>query len=170
MMEGSIFLQEIDGYSLEELELIYEQQKDLYSEEELKIIKGKIDQLKGNTAKKTELRECPKCGGPISYKEEICRFCGYQLVEKNNNIEAHHESKNSGKGRAWILLFKSMLWIVLIGFFVVGILLLTIFAENREYGYGVLVLFICIIAGLLSYCWWHDDAGCNGEPQKMHNK
>ncbi|MCI8964984.1 MAG: hypothetical protein HFJ43_01310 [Clostridia bacterium] len=40
------FLQEIEDNSLEELELIYETQKELYTEEERIIIKTKIDDFK----------------------------------------------------------------------------------------------------------------------------
>ena len=40
------FLQEIEDNSLEELELIYETQKELYTEEERIIIKTKIDYFK----------------------------------------------------------------------------------------------------------------------------
>ncbi len=88
------FLKEIEGYTVEELELIYETQKDLYSEEEMALIYERIKYLEQMEKEKTEKSHpkeiaCSKCGGPNLFENDHCVFCG-EKIRKNNYVESNN--------------------------------------------------------------------------------
>lgn len=71
-MDEKKFLKEISEYTIDELILIFETQKDLYSEEEMSLIEKRIQELEEKEER--ERREyieqhlpkeiqCPKCDG-----------------------------------------------------------------------------------------------------------
>ena len=67
------FLKEIEEYSVDELELIYETQKDLYTGEEMNLIKKQLELYEQKEKEKIEKMlpkeiKCSKCEGPIPLK------------------------------------------------------------------------------------------------------
>ena len=100
-MEKEDFLEEIKDNTLDELEFIYETQKDLYSQEEMEIIKDKIEDFKKKEIEKIEKMlpkeiECPKCFGPNEFKNESCTFCGAKLnKEKYYTLEYYNNYKEN---------------------------------------------------------------------------
>lgn len=73
------FLKEIEEYSVEELELIYETQKDLYTDEEMILIKKQIELYEQKEKEKIEKLlpkeiKCSKCEGPNAFENDECVF------------------------------------------------------------------------------------------------
>lgn len=94
-MNKDDFVKEIETYPLDDLELIYETQKELYSDEEMHLIKDMINHKKSVIdKKKKEIKKqmieqiiprlpeeliCPKCEGPNPFKNDVCQFCGFKF-------------------------------------------------------------------------------------------
>ena len=152
------FYKEAQAYSLEELNLIYETQKDLYSEEEIRVISDVIIQKKQEEKEeieKTILSKlpkeiiCPKCDGPSPFENDTCRFCGckldkhkyyqleyYEKIEENSTIEASKDSH--------VFQYVISFIIPLIGFILGAILLSKDSEDEKSLGKS------CIIIGIIS--------------------
>jgi len=97
------FMEEIKGYSIEDLYLIYETQKDLYTEEEMELIKKQIQLYEKEEEKKFYASlpkdiTCHKCDGINSIENEVCIFCGASLNKRKQNFFdsfKNHESDNT---------------------------------------------------------------------------
>ena len=83
------FLKEIEEYSSEELELIYETQKDLYTVEEMTLIKERLEIYEKAEKEKIEKMlpkeiKCHKCDVSSSYSTSISDIVdlqfGHQLI------------------------------------------------------------------------------------------
>ena len=90
-MDTRSFLEEISDYSLDDLKLIFETQKDLYSSEEMELIRCRIQKLEEREAKQKQAfimknlpKEilCPKCDGINSFKNDHCCYCDYVFDKK----------------------------------------------------------------------------------------
>jgi len=97
------FLKEIEGYTIEELELIYETQKDLYSEEEMALIYEQIkhlEKMEQERIDKSHPKEiaCSKCGGPNLFENDHCVFCGEKIIKNNyEESDPYNRVDNSEK-------------------------------------------------------------------------
>lgn len=156
-MDKEEFLKEIKDNTLDELEYIYETQKDLYSEEEMAIIKNVIDNIKKKERedKEKEIKkllpkeiECPKCLGPNLFENEECSFCGAKLdKEKYYNIEYYNnydKSKDEQEERSYSFQYVISFLIPLIGFILGAILMAKDEEEKVNIGKT------CIILGIAS--------------------
>lgn len=153
-MDKNKFLEEIKDNTLDELEYIYETQKDLYSEEEMKIIEEKIEQFKREERERIEKMlpkeiECTKCFGMNAFENDYCTYCNakldkqkyysaeyYETLEDENNSDEESESYTF----QYIISFL----IPLIGF-IVGAIMMT--KDNKE---KVSVGKKCIVIGIFS--------------------
>ena len=77
MNNNEDFLTEIKSYSLDDLELIYETQKDLYTVEEMAYIRRQIEQRKEKENDNEKIKKllpkeiiCSKCDGPNSFEND----------------------------------------------------------------------------------------------------
>lgn len=156
-MNKEKFLEEIKDNTLEELELIYETQKDLYSEEEMVIIKNKIDDFKKKEQEKIKKLlpkeiECPKCFGPNPFESDKCSFCGAKLnKEKYYNLgyyENDKESDESEEKTSYSFQYIISFLIPLVGFILGAILLSKEQIEEREVGKKCII--IAIISMIIS--------------------
>lgn len=157
-MNTEEFLNEIKEYSLDDLRLIYEGQKDLYSQEELKIIYDKITHLEEeeNKAKETWIKEhlpkeinCPKCDGPNSSENDCCSFCGYKfdknqflILDENENCKC--DNKEDEEDESYTFQYIISFLIPLIGFIIGAIFLTKDNKEEKEVGKG------CILVAIVS--------------------
>ena len=97
IIDREAFLKEIEGNTLDELELIYETQKNLYSDEEMMIISEKIEYIKEEEKREKEEKikkllpkeiECECCFGINAFENDKCCFCDAVLnKEKYYDIE-----------------------------------------------------------------------------------
>lgn len=142
------FTKEIQEYSIEELELIYETQKDLYSEEEMQLIKMRIkelSQLEKEEFEKNLPKEiiCEKCEGPNSFVNDSCIFCGTKLEkDKYYNREYYEKSYDIGNENKFIYVISFL--IPLIGFILGAILLSKNSSDEKSLGKD------CIMSGITS--------------------
>ncbi len=146
------FLKELQDYSLEELELIYETQKDLYSEEEMQLVKERIEEI--NQQEKERIEKllpkeilCEKCDGPNPFENDTCAYCGakinkakYYSAEYYDNPEEIIEKEESGNTFRYVISFL----IPLIGYILGAILLSKDNEEEKSAGQS------CIILGIVS--------------------
>ena len=157
-MDVNAFLKEIDEYSIDDLELIFDTQKDLYSQEEMDIIHKRIEFLKQeefNKLLKNLPKEvnCEKCDGPNHFENDKCVFCG-QILDKakyydieyyktsNEDEDFEEDLVESGSSNTFTYIISFL--IPIIGY-IVGAILLTK-ESNDEKSVGK----TCIILGILS--------------------
>ena len=150
------FLKEIKEYSIDELELIYETQKDLYTIEEMDMIRKQIEllQKKEKKAEKEKIEKmlpkeikCSKCEGPNSFKNDTCIFCGatlekskyYNLDYYSNNEDIQEREVDSNTFR-YVISFL----IPLVGYILGAILLSKDNADEKSIGKS------CIVLGIVS--------------------
>ena len=102
-MDKEKFLEEIKDNTLEDLEIIYETQKDLYSEEEMEIIKKRINEFKEKAEKEKQEKikkllpkeiECPSCFALNSFSNEECISCGCKLDKSKYYTLEYYENKD----------------------------------------------------------------------------
>lgn len=148
------FLKEIEEYSSEELELIYETQKDLYTVEEMTLIKERLEIYEKAEKEKIEKMlpkeiKCHKCDGPNLFENDECIFCGAKLDKdkyysleyyKNKDIDMESESEGGSNAFRYVISFL----IPLIGYILGAILLSKDSAEEKDVGKN------CIILGIVS--------------------
>ena len=148
------FLKEIEEYSVDELELIYETQKDLYTEEEMSLIKKQLELYEKEEKEKIEKMlpkeiNCSKCEGPNSFENETCVFCGAKLDKKKyysleyyENQDADIEIETGGESNTFRYVISFL--IPLIGYILGAILLSKDSDEEKSVGQN------CIILGIVS--------------------
>lgn len=90
--------EELEGYSLDELQEIHDTQQDLYSVEELgrisELISARRDALDAECRRLDamveerlpDVMECQKCGGPNKFSNVKCKFCG-AVLDKSEYYE-----------------------------------------------------------------------------------
>ena len=154
------FIKEIDGYSIEELELIYETQKDLYTEEEMSLIKKHLEQCKKTEKEKLEKMlpkeiNCSKCDGPNAFENNNCVFCGAKL-NKNKYYTLDYYDKNGGKENSKkdfdIFSYVMSFLIPLVGYILGSILLSKDNPDEKSMGKTCITLgFVSIIVYALIY-------------------
>lgn len=159
-MVQSNFMAELEKYTLDELELIYETQKDLYSAEEMDLILQRIDALKAEEKKKLdawieeklpkEIR-CPKCDGPNSFSNDCCDFCGHKFNKSKYYDPEYYTSGDEiasedvqEQGRSYTFHCVISFLIPLIGFILGAIML------GKDDEEEVSVGKMCIILGIAS--------------------
>lgn len=156
-MNNEKFLEEIKDTTLEELEIIYETQKDLYSKEEMTIIKSKIDDFKKKEIEEIEKLlpkeiECPKCFGPNSFENNECSFCGAKLnKEKYYDLEYYKNDKENNEieeETSYSFQYIISFLIPLIGFILGAILLSKEDIEERNVGKKCII--IAIVSMIIS--------------------
>jgi len=148
------FLKEIEEYSVDELELIYETQKDLYTGEEMNLIKKQLELYEQKEKEKIEKMlpkeiKCSKCEGPNSFENDECVFCGAKLDKKKYYSLEYYESQcadieteSGGEGNTFRYVISFL--IPLIGYILGAILLSKDSAEEKAVGQN------CIILGIVS--------------------
>lgn len=148
------FLKEIEQYSVDELELIYETQKDLYTDEEMSLIKKQLElheKLEKEKIEKMLPKEiiCSKCEGPNPFENDVCAFCNAKLdKEKYYSLEYYEsqddeiESESEGESNTFRYVISFL--IPLIGYILGAILLSKDSAEEKTVGQN------CIILGIIS--------------------
>lgn len=159
-MNTQEFLKEIEQYSIDELELIYDTQKDLYSAEELDAINQRIQEIrkKEQDAINAWIEQnlpkeinCPKCEGPNPFENKVCSFCGYVFDKSKyydpefyNSNEDNDEYDDSAKGENHTFQCIISFLIPLVGFILGAILL----GKDNEDDKGLGKT--CIILGIVS--------------------
>lgn len=78
----SNLLDEIEQMPDDELELIFDEQKDLYTAEELRLIELELDRRGLYTIPPNEI-PCQKCDGINPYEYKKCKYCG-AVIDKND--------------------------------------------------------------------------------------
>jgi hypothetical protein len=148
------FLNEIKDYSIKDLELIRDTQKDLYTAEEMKVICDVIEEKTYHLIQERLPKEikCPKCDGPNLFEKDVCQYCGckidkrkyfdinYMSEEENEEETQVENDKQDGYGFQYVISFL----IPLIGYILGAILLSREDEESRSHGK------VCIILGITS--------------------
>jgi len=159
-MNTQELMKEIQQYSIDELELIYDTQKDLYSSDELEVIYQQIQAVrrKEEEAKKAWIEQnlpkeivCPKCEGPNPFENNECAFCGcvfdkakYYDPDFYNPYEEGGAPNNDVKGESHTFQCVISFLIPLVGFILGAILLGKDKEEDKSLGKT------CIILGIVS--------------------
>ena len=109
---GSL-IAELEGYTLDELEYIYETQQDLYSAEELRgmpeLISSRRAAYEAEKGRIEELLEdflpnelpCHKCGGNNAFANTRCKFCNVELDKSKCYARARLELLDGLKDGAY---------------------------------------------------------------------
>lgn len=150
----NMFLDEINGYSIEELQLIYSTQQDLYTNEEMHIIRERLIFLKDKFIQehlpKTII--CSKCDGENDFNNNNCSYCGASIDKRKfYNIEYYNEENNQEELDEIETENKSFLFQYIFSFiipltgFILGAILLSNDDENRQS-----VGKSCIVLGIIS--------------------
>lgn len=149
----NLFLDEINKYSIEELEIIYNTQQDLYTKEEMQIIQKRLKFLKDKFIQEQLPKKikCSKCDMENDFENDKCPYCGisidkskfynieYYNVEEIEEDEPYYESH----GFQYVVSFI----IPIIGF-ILGAILLGKDDENKQ-SVGKL----CIVLGIISFAF-----------------
>lgn len=160
-MNTNSFLEEISTYSIYDLKLIFETQKDLYSAEEMELIQNRIQELeeKQSQAQKEFIEKnlpkeilCPKCDGANPFENDTCCFCGYKLDKRKYYSIEFYQNDDSGEivaqeeenSSSYTFQFVISLLIPLVGFILGSILL----GKDDEYKKSKGKT--CIILGIVS--------------------
>lgn len=157
-MENKDLVTEISTYSLDDLKLIYETQRDLYSEEEMKIIFKRIQDIEMAEVERKQafITEhlpneiiCPKCDGPNSFENEKCCFCGHVFDKRKFYTMEHYESNEANKTdvekeESFMFQYIISFIVPLVAFILGAILLGKDDYEEKRHGK------ICIILGIIS--------------------
>ena len=158
---------------MDDLQLIYETQKDLYSIEEMEIIHSRIQTLgkEKQDALNAWIQEnipkeipCPKCDGPNAFQNECCSFCGHILDKAkyynpdfyfSQEEKVEDEDRDEESYRSFAFQYIISFIIPLIGFILGAILLGKDDDEEKSVGKACIILGIvsmlvdAILAGLL---------------------
>ena len=148
------FLKEIEEYSVDELELIYETQKDLYTAEEMTLIKKQIELYEKKEKEEIEKmlpKEiiCSKCDGSNSFENDECVFCGAKLDKKKYYSMDYYEKQDNGsegevERESNTFRYVISFLIPLIGYILGAILLSKDNSNEKTVGQN------CIILGIVS--------------------
>lgn len=171
-MDTQKLLDEIKGYSLDELKLIYETQKSLYTDEEMAVIQEQINEIEAaeKAAQDAWIAEnlpeeilCPKCDGSNPFENDTCCFCGHTLDKSKyydpnfylNNENDEEESEITDNGQSYTFQFVISFLIPLVGFILGAILLGKDDPDEKSTGKTCIIigLITVIISGLLSTLW-----------------
>lgn len=152
------FKTECEAYSIDDLKLIIDTQKDLYNKDEMKCLIETLNE-KREAAEIERINNlpkeiiCPKCDMIFSISSEKCPFCEFNFkdtndmykyaVNKNENLENEDEDVTTETNSNIIAYIFSFL-IPLVGF-ILGANLMSKDNENEK-SQGI----ICIILGIIS--------------------
>ena len=150
-MDKNKLLDEIKDNSLDELETIYETQKDLYSEEEMKVIKERIEQYKKEKLNKLLPKEieCSKCFGMNPFKNDECTFCGAKLNKEKYYSLDYYDNKSNERNdleesESYLFQYIISFLIPLVGFILGAIMMGKDDSEKVDVGKK------CVITGIVS--------------------
>ena len=151
------FIDEIKNYSIDDLELIIETQKDLYSDEELSIMKSMVKNKK--IEEDLELQEkiksclpstiiCEKCDAPNNFENDICEFCEAKIEKSKYYSKEYFEQQEDvtfdDSKSSYTFHYLAAILIPLIGFITGAIMIANDDDEKRFCGKT------CIILGVVS--------------------
>ena len=167
------FVKEYEEYTKEELEMIYETQKELYTEDEMRIIKQIIDRFEEEESdpikritnhytkeEKARIEKllpqsimCPKCEGPNLFSNDKCDFCGADLEkEKYYTLEYYEEDYESRDGESNTFRYVISFLIPLVGFILGALLPAKDNPDEKAAGQNCIVL--AIISVIISTVSW----------------
>ena len=154
------FIKEIQEYSLEELELIYETQKDLYSEEEMQLIEQRIEDFARQEKERIEKLLpteiiCEKCDGPNPFENDTCAFCDARInKEKYYNPKYYEISEEESNEKSDSNTFRYVIsfLIPLVGY-ILGAILIS--KDNKaEKSVGKSCIILSIVSTVLCTIIW----------------
>lgn len=162
-MEGNKaeFLNEISSYTIFELELIQETQRDLYTQEEMNIVSQMLKEKRQAAAEANVLEaeekahrindmlpteiKCSKCDGVNAFTSDVCKYCGVEFDKRKyydpeyyDGNEQEYEEKSYG-----FQYFFSFI-IPIVGFVLGAVLLSKDDEDERNNGVA------CIVLGIIS--------------------
>ncbi len=147
MQSTKEFIEEMLQYSIDDLELIRDTQKDLYSQNEMRCIEDRIAFLKKKEEEKEidylpDTIKCHKCDGPNDKTSENCVFCGEKLEKfpTSHGAEYSYESSDDSNVFRYVISFL----IPLVAFIMGAILL-----ADRDYNRQCIGK-TCLILGIIS--------------------
>lgn len=153
-MINNDFKKEINGYSIDDLEIIINSQKDLYSEEEMEYIKSaytnkKDDFIKARLPKKIK---CTKCDMESDFSNDICPFCNSPFEKgKYYTLDFYEDDDaettiNDGKeySESYVFQYVISLLIPLVGFITGAIMM----SSDNEYKSSAGKT--CVVLGIVS--------------------
>lgn len=169
--------EELGDADSEQLQYIYDTQKDLYSAEELAyILKLKAKRIQEEEGEEKALHakaeeylpkeiNCPKCDGPNDFHDDVCRFCGAKLNKAEYYNRAHNmalgvdddedsdERLDDEERRSFLAQYVISFLIPLVGWIMGGIFLTRKDPEEHDAGTICIILGIAsgVLAGLIYY-------------------
>lgn len=148
------FRDEMEQYSVTDLELILSTQQELYSEEEQCILRELLEQKRQNQEEKEQIQlppsiPCEKCGAPNDSQNENCAFCGsklqkekYYISDESDYDDEQDEPEEYGQNFTFHYVISFL--IPLVGLIVGAIMLAKDDAEKSRCGKT------CIITAIVS--------------------
>lgn len=150
------FRDEIEQYSIDDLELIIETQEELYSEQEMRELRSLLKQKKEieeqeKLSRIPKVINCQKCDGPNDFQNDSCVFCGTKLDkekyfsgEYENDIEIEQEDREQSFIFHYIISFL----IPLVGFIVGAIMLAS--DDEIKVSSGKICIILAIISTVIA--------------------
>lgn len=163
--------EELGDADSEQLQYIYDTQKDLYSAEELAyILKLKAMRVQEEDAEEKALLakaeeylpkeiNCPKCDGPNDFHNDVCRFCGAKLKKaeyynraRNMALGIEDDEDSTGElddeeRRSFLAQYIISFLIPLVGWIMGGIFLTR--NDSEEHDAGIICIMLGIASGVL---------------------
>lgn len=169
--------EELGDADSEQLQYIYDTQKDLYSAEELAyILKLKAARIQEEEDEEKALQvkaeeylpeeiNCPKCDGPNDFHYDTCRFCGAKLDKAEYYRRARNmalgvedddfdEESNDEGHRSFIAQYIVSFLIPIVGLIMGGVFLTR--EDQEEHDAGIVCIVLSIASGILVtliYCF-----------------
>jgi len=145
------FVEKVENSFLDELENIYETQKESYTPEELEFIGKRIEFLKTEEECLPEPIKCPKCGFINTEENEYCSFCRIKLDGDMPSERVLFEvitKADSEKDISHNFISKGMLWVC---FSVIIFLVALLLFELREHDAGMVFAVMASTVFALSF-------------------
>ncbi len=146
-------LNEINEYSILDLKLIINTQRDLYTAEEMAVIEERLAFLEQEERKEIEKlfpKEivCEKCDAANPFSNEVCEFCGHKFNKEKyydpEYYENQDDSDEDSSSRSNAFRYIASFLVPLIGYILGAILLSKDDSSERSAGT------VCIILSLVS--------------------
>lgn len=181
MVDANKLDEELGDADSEQLQYIYDTQKDLYSAEELAyILKLKAKRIQEEEGEEKALQakaeehlpkeiNCPKCDGPNDFHEDVCRFCGAKLNKAKyygrarnmalgvDDDEDYAEEPDDEDRRSFLAQYIISFLIPFVGWIMGGIFLTR--ADQEEHDAGIICIALGVVSGVLAALLYYFTIG-----------
>jgi len=138
------FTNDIKKMSIDDIELILEDQLDMYNKDEINLLKEELKRRKELEEAQSLNRviRCIKCDGENLLSDEACKYCGYKINKnryKSDNEEDKEEKEVANSNRSlYIISFLIPIVGIILGIVYIG-------KDEEDLGKSLIIFSIFII-------------------------